>query len=65
MKQTSDVSEELPAVLAERVPEQAPEVKKPSVGIIGSKKKTASTKPQKTDEELLQEALSKVPKACF
>lgn len=61
VKHALDVTEELPAVLlAERVPEQAPEIKKPSAGIIGGKKKAASTKPQKTDEELLQEALLKV-----
>lgn len=60
VKHTSDVYEELPAVLAERVPEQAPEIKKLSGGFIGGKKKTVSTKPQKTDEELLQEALLKV-----
>lgn len=62
VKHTTDVAEELPAVLlqAERVPEQAPEIKKPNVGIIGGKKKPASAKPQKTDEDLLQEALSKV-----
>ena len=63
VKQSTDVTEELPAVLqVERVPEQAPEVKKPNVGITGGKKKAASAKPQKTDEDLLQEALSKVIK---
>ena len=63
VKHALDVTEELPAVvLAERMPEQAPEIKKASAGIIGGKKKTVSTKPQKTDEELLQEALSKVLK---
>ena len=65
VKHALDVTEELPAVvLAERMPEQAPEIKKPSAGIIGGKKKTVSAKPQKTDEELLQEALSKVLKIC-
>lgn len=63
VKHSLDVMEELPAVvLAEKVPEQAPEIKKPNAGIIGGKKKALSTKPQKTDEELLQEALSKVLK---
>ena len=62
VKHTAGIPDELPAVLAERVPEQAPEVKKLSGSSIGSKKKPASTKPQKTDEELLQEALSKVLK---
>ena len=64
VKHSTDIAEELPAVLlqAERVPEQAPEIKKPNVGITGGKKKTAAAKPQKTDEELLQEALSKVIK---
>lgn len=60
VKHTSDIPDELPAVLAERVPEQAPEMKKANAGLIGGKKKTAAAKPQKTDEELLQEALSKV-----
>ena len=61
VKHSLDVTEELPAVvLAEKVPEQAPEIKKLSSGIISGKKKTTSTKPQKTDEELLQEALAKV-----
>lgn len=62
VKHTSDISEEMPAVLGEKVAEQAPDVKKLSAGIIGGKKKTASTKPQKTDEEFLQEALAKVLK---
>ena len=60
VKHTADIPDELPAVLAERVAEQAPEMKKPGTSFIGTKKKPASTKPQKTDEELLQEALSKV-----
>lgn len=60
MKHTADIPDELPAVLTERVAEQAPEMKKPGTSFTGSKKKPASTKPQKTDEELLQEALSKV-----
>lgn len=60
VKHTPDISDELPAVLAERIPEQAPEMKKPSAGPIGGKKKAVSAKPQKTDEEFLQEALLKV-----
>lgn len=58
MKHVPDIADELPAVLAERTPEQAPEVKKPSASSFGSKKKPQ--KPQKTDEELLKEALAKV-----
>ena len=60
VKHTSDIPDELPAVLADRVHEQAPEMKKPNAGFIGSKKKPASAKPQKTDEEFLREALAKV-----
>lgn len=60
VKHTSDIPDELPAVLADRVPEQAPVLKKPVIGFIGSKKKPVSTKPQKTDEEFLREALAKV-----
>ncbi|XP_068678682.1 transmembrane protein 214-A-like [Montipora foliosa] len=56
----SKVPDELPAVLARKVPEQAPQGKKSSSGFVGSRKKQASSKAQKTDEQLLKEAIAKL-----
>ncbi|XP_029185282.2 transmembrane protein 214-B-like [Acropora millepora] len=54
------VPDELPAVLAKNFPEQASEIKKRGSGFVGSKKKQAPSKPHKTDQDLLKEALAKV-----
>ncbi|XP_015749276.1 PREDICTED: uncharacterized protein LOC107329059 [Acropora digitifera] len=53
------VPDELPAVLAQNFPEQASEIKKRGSGFVGSKKKQAPSKPHKTDQDLLKEALAK------
>lgn len=54
------VPDELPAVLMKNFPEEASEIKKRGSGFVGSKKKQASSKPHKTDQDLLKEALAKV-----
>ena len=60
------VPDELPAVSMKNFPEQAPEIKKHGSGFVGSKKKQASSKPQKTDQDLLKEVLAKVwLEICF
>lgn len=60
------VPDELPAVLMKNFPEEASEIKKRGSGFVGSKKKQASSKPHKTDQDLLKEALAKVwSEICF
>lgn len=59
------VPDELPAVLAKNFPEQASEIKKRGSGFVGSKKKQAPSKPHKTDQDLLKEALAKVWSEIF
>lgn len=60
------VPDELPAVLVKNFPEQASEIKKRGSGFVGSKKKQAPSKPHKTDQDLLKDALAKVwSEICF